>query len=212
LDRFKFDNIRSDDTATQRATLAFLLENPREGVRLRPEEQLGLAFRSGLPVAVRRAGRICACSFIYEFTTIDCADTFSEIGTMLVTENGYGLQWFMACLQIFQVHLENSADNNHVVFAVVGPNTDSEHVLRDNTGLKNWTPTVALASLRATAGTPFVDQKLVLVADDQTVEKAISSLRGWHLSDRIFQTPKKGGEIELQMGWFHPDMLKLSLT
>lgn len=74
-------------------------------------------------------------------------------------------------------------------------------------GLQLWDPPPLLRHLRREDGVAFSPGKPVLLADTAAVSSAFHSLAELHLEDRLFRTPKGGGTIEVQMRWFHPEIL-----
>src|SRR5688572_6960150 len=118
---FVLENLRSDDGLQLARAEAFLLEHPDEGVRFRPKDQLELALRTGQGIQVSRDGQICGLSLVYKFDVLPSGPLFSEIGTMRVTANGYGLQTFLAKFHLIQITLEEFYDDPGQTFAVVTP-------------------------------------------------------------------------------------------
>ena len=202
------ENIRSDDALGRARSEAFLLENPDDGVRLRPEGQLARAVESGQGLIISQDASICGISLVYAYDPGDDEKVAYEIGTMRITAAGYRLQEFLAKLHIFQITLEDDITRGDI-FAVVSPGTASHHNLETHAGMAEWHPDTLLAMMRRDAGVPFDPAKLVLRADDGVIARAFADLKSWHIADNRFRTPKGAGEIALGMGWFHPDLLNV---
>lgn len=202
-------NIRSDSEEVIEETITFLSENPSLGVRLRPENTLREAIDSGFAVEVRRNGKMVGCSFVYQFDAL--STVYGEIGTMLVTAEGYGLQSFLACFHMLQLYTQDFSLANSSVFAVVTPGTKSESNLRDRVSMIEWSPPETLKQLRADTGVPFKEDKSALHADLGTLRKAQESLKSWHEGENIFRTPKPGEIISIDIGGFTPEMLDINL-
>lgn len=203
---FEIRNLRSDDRRAYNHMEAFLLANPDPGVRIRPHEQLDAALKTGQGLMVQQGERLVGVSLIYKFAEPE-GPVFSELGTMRVTANGFGLQSFVAWIHLFQIGLEEYPDCLAGTFAVVSPDSASEYVLKSRVGMGEWMPPPALRRLRADAQVPFNPDKSVLLADEATWDLAVKRLRGLHLNDRTFRTPKGGASVEFLPEWFSPRLL-----
>src|SRR4051812_5792452 len=100
---FELMNIRSGDRRAMARAEAFLLEYTHPGLRLRPEDQLERAMNSGQGFLLTHEGGVCGVSLIYQFDIPPSGPVFSEIGTMRITANGYGLQTFLAKFHLLQI-------------------------------------------------------------------------------------------------------------
>ena len=200
------NNIRADDAATAAAVVAYLSTNPDPGLRARPSDVLAASLLSGQALVVQDGSRIVGCSIIFKFVTELPLYVYSEIGSMRITANGLGLQRFIAQVHILQMHLEEDIHGDPSVFAIVSPGSASEHNLR-MIGMEPWVPTPALSTSRAASGVPLREDKLVLGAYENALETAYRDLEALHLKGSSFASPKGGGEISLQAGWFESSLL-----
>ena len=192
----------------QAQAIAFLKENADPGVRFRPEEQMNAALETGQGLVLTQAGRVAGCSLVYKFDCQPELPIFSEIGTMRVTANGYGLQEFLAKFHLIQIRLEEYDEATlPSAFAVVAPGTASEYVLSEKSSMKRWAPPPSLISTRAESGVPFSGEKYALSAQQEAFDAAFADLRKLHKTGRVFQTPKSEGEVEIQLKWFEPALL-----
>ena len=203
---FVIENIRSDNDLQKARAEAFLSENPDPGVRLRPREQLQLALSTGQGLLVSRDSQICGVSLVYQFDAAPYELVHYEIGSMRVTAEGFGLQVALAQVHIMQIYLEDDQTRDSI-FAVVTPDTASSFNMSARVGMVPWKPTTGLQYLRANAGIPFLPEKSVLAANQETISNSFEGLSSLHVEDRSFRTPKKEDRIELAMGWFDPALL-----
>lgn len=204
---FQLSNIRSDDPLTLARAEVYLLDNPDPGVRMRPSGELQRAMETGQGLLLSKDGEICGISLVYQFDLAPSGPVYSEIGTMRVTANGYDLQTFLAKFHLLQLELEEYGSGHPAVFAVVTPNTASEHNLRDKVGMAEWMPPPELALMRGSTGVPFSAEKKVLIARGGDFAAARADLRAWHDSANIFRTPKNIGKVVVTMKWFEPGIL-----
>lgn len=206
---FHLTSIQDRDELQRNRGESFLLMNPDPGVRLRPKEQLDLAMSTGQGLMGDLEDVVRAISLVYQFDG-GAGKVDYEIGSMLVTAEGFGMQAFLASLQLVQIWLSDDIERGDV-FAVVSPGTASEHNLHVKIGMEDWEPPATLQLMRTKAGTPFMPGKRVLRASGSTFERAFESLRGWHAGGMEFRTPKGGELIELHLGWFTPDLLNVGI-
>ena len=209
---FTVVNIQEDDLSLREDVELFLeaelQKSKNNGVKLRSEEQLRLAFRSGYPLCITVNTRVIGVSFVYEYHAGE--HYFFEIGTMLVTEayQGFGLQKFLAQQHMLQMLATDAFEGKNVAFAVAKRDSPSEHILRDNVGMQpNWAPPAAIAQERASQGLPFDPAKNNLLADEATIKKALTDLKGLHRGLSEFITPKQQNIVKVQLGWFSPELL-----
>lgn len=206
----EIQNVRSDDDYMQARVAAYLLSNQHEGVRLRPDVEMHKAFETGQGLIITKDGDLCGCSLIYKFDTGPSGSIHSEIGTMRITQNGLGLQSFLAQFHLMQLHLEEYEDGRLCdVFAVVEPGTASDYILRTHVGMAKWGPPPELMHARGDTGVPFNSQKDVLKADLNNFRSAFAVLNELHRSERVFRAPKEGAQITINMAWFKPEMLQI---
>ncbi len=132
---------------------------------------------------------------------------FNEIGTMRITENGLRLQQMFAQLHIVQIFLEEYYSPTNEIFAVVKPETGSEHILRNHVGMQDWVPPALLIHLRAVSGVIFSAEKHCLVANRSCVSKAFSDLKALHIGNKLFRTPKGDETLQFDLDWFQDDIL-----
>lgn len=200
-------NIAPNDGAAIRRLIGYLAANQDPGVRQRPEDMVKTAVETGLALMIDEDGKPepHACSLIYGF---DSDRAYSEIGTQRVTLNRRGLQVFLASFHLVQLRFELDAFPA-TTFAVVSPSTPSEHNLVDVVGMDDWEPPRQVVEARAAAGVPFIDGKRVIAADDAAVAKAFAAMRGWHVGDNVFRSPKGDVPIRIDSGWFDPSVLKI---
>lgn len=201
---FRMSNIRSDDARLLGRATTYLLDNPDPGVRMRPEEQVRLAVDTGLGLVLTRGEEICGLSLIYKFEVAEPAAIYSEIGTMRVTANGFGLQEMFASLHLLQIRLEEYDGSLPLVFAVVSPDTASAHNLQERVGMLPRPPPLELAEVRGKVGVPFSSAKRVLWASEETFSRAAEKLRSWFDGGNAFRTPKNGEVVEADLGWLTP--------
>ncbi len=205
--QFGLDNIRFDDALGQARAETFLAENPDPGVRERPDELFRRAMQSGQCLQYTQFnGAACGLSLLFPYDPGNHDPVFHEIGSMRIITGGFGLQAFVSWFHLAQLYIEDPY-NTGETFAVVTPGTASEHNLTRHVGLQPWAPPPLLRHLRRKEGVAFSPGKLALLADASTVSSAFSSLAKLHLENRLFRTPKGGGTIEVQMRWFHPEIL-----
>ena len=209
---FQMANVRADDAFAVDRLVGFLADNPDPGIRIRPRAEVDRAVASGLALRIESDGTIRGCSLIYKYSEPKQSAVYSEIGTMRVVSNGYGLQLFLAHIHVLQLSLDEFYASENHVFAVVKPGTASAHTLRDKAGMADWSPPDQLRYLRKQAGAAFSSEKDALLAHNVAVRLAFSNLRSWHKRDRTFWTPKNGGEIVANMGWFRPELLAIDPT
>lgn len=201
--RFILSNLRSDDLAQRRELVRYLEDHQHRDLRFRPPKEISRAAETGQCAVVLNNANIIACSLMYKFETAPENIDYSEIGTMRVTTNGFGLQEFIAKFHLIQLYFEEYVEPDIPnVFAVVGEGTASEHVLSRKVGMTAWSPPPALISERATTGVPFASDKLCLTAPRPAFEQAFSSFSAWRRSPNVFATPKGDGEIQIETGWF----------
>jgi hypothetical protein len=205
--RFEIDNIRWDDSLGQARAETFLAENPDPGVRQRPDEIFRRAMTSGQALSITENGKFCGLSLVFQYDPGNSLPVYHEIGTMRVTKSGYRLQAFLAQFHLLQISIENDFDCGEV-FAVVSPDTASQHNLLHHCGMTPWQPTDLLSMLRRQVGTPFAAEKEVLLAEKLSIQRSFNSLRSLHIRDNVFNTPNGGAEIGVAMRWFHPDVLE----
>jgi hypothetical protein len=209
---FELTNIRSDDRRAQARAEAYLIENPDPGVRVRPQAELDRAMDTGQGLLLCRDGKICGISLIYKFDIPPSGPVFSEIGTMRITANGFGLQVFLAKFHLLQIRLEEFEDGTLPnVFAVVAPQTASAHNMRRRAGMTSWSPPRELDAVRSTAGLPFAPGKDVLIAGQASFDTAVSDLREWHQQAGRFRCPKGDDHVGVNLGWFDPEVLNIQL-
>lgn len=201
-------NIRPDDAGAIRRLTGYLAANQDRGVRRRPEDMLQTAIDTGLALIVDEDGVSDphACSMIYRF---DSDRAYSEIGTQRVTLNGHGIQVFVASFHLVQLRFELDGFPA-TTFAVVAPETPSEHNLVDVVGMKDWEPPRQVVEARAAAGVSFIDGKRVIAADEAAVVKAFKAMRAWHVRDNVFRCPKVDVPIRIDSGWFDPSVLQIA--
>jgi hypothetical protein len=207
LTAFELTNIQSVDRRMHAGVEAFLFDNPDPGVRIRPREELDRALATGWGFVLTNATKICGVSLVYNFDVPPSGPTYSEIGTMRITANGFGLQTFLANFHLHQIRLEEDEPPLPNIFAVVTPDTASEHNLEHTVGMVEWTPPKELGAVRGASGVPFAPTKRVLNAPPKTFATAAHNLRNWHTSGNVFRTPKGDGLVHINMGWFTPATL-----
>jgi hypothetical protein len=206
---FSLRNVPSHDERSLVLIEAFLLSDESGGIRLRPRDEIEQAMESGLCLEIRRDGKICGCSMIYKFDTWPGGPVFAEIGSMLVTAEGFGLQRFLAAFHQFQIYLEEFDVEPSEIFAVVNPGSASEHNLRDRAGLVPAPAPPSLQVIRAERALPFAPNKAILFARPDSFRRAFADLRSWHQGDRLFRTPKGNERIKIEVEWFLPELLGL---
>jgi hypothetical protein len=205
---FHITNVRTDDELAVDRLVGFLAANPHGGIRVRPRTEVDRAVSSGLALRVDEGEAPKGCSLVYNYSGQGEAPVYSEIGTMRITANGFGLQYFLINIHILQIYVEEFyAPRN--IFGVVEPGTASDHVLRNNAQMVPWTPPEKLRSLRAEAGVPFSEHKDILLADVPTIKLAFAKLRNWHQRENIFKAPKSDAEVILNLGWFDSKLLAI---
>ncbi|WP_417679455.1 hypothetical protein [Roseibium sp.] len=202
-------NLSSDNERDIDRLIGFLAEYDDPGVRMRPRDAVDAALETGLALALIRDGKILGCSLVYDFFENVDGPVFSEIGTMRVTLNGQGLQNLLSYFHLVQISLEDDFSPDHNVFAVVQPNTASEHNLKTKVGMKPWQPPEVLQRLRRSAGVPFAAEKYCLVAPPNCRKAAFKNLRDLLIGDRLFKTPKGEGRLLIKTGWFSNDLLDI---
>ncbi len=208
---FELLNIRSDDDRVIDRVVGFLAENQDEHVRFRPRDELDKAIDAGLGIRIEKDGKICGCSLIYKFEEPDRQTLYSEIGTMRIVANGYDLQSFAARLHIMQIHLEEFGAGQNTIFAIVEPGTASEHNLVNKVRMAKWDPPISLRYMREGCGVPFSDAKYAIAADRAARADAFQSLKRLHAGGAVFSTPKENEQVRVNMGWFEPELLNISL-
>lgn len=208
---FSVRNVPSTDERLIAQLEAFLLEHPDKRVRARPRTELEKAIATGFGLVLLQGTEIRGCSLIYKFHVPPSGPTFSEIGTMRVTANGFGIQEFVAKLHIVQLVLEEFWDTIEPIFAVVEPESASEYVLTQKVALQDWAPPEVLSLLRREVGVPFSTEKRTLIALKPAALKAFQDLKMWHQTGNLFRTPKGGEKISLEVGWFNPELLDASI-
>jgi hypothetical protein len=199
---FEVKNLRSNDQRLKAEAQTFLVMNPSDGIRLRPADEIDRSLATGQCLVLTRDGEVCGVSFIYKFALHDSSKVFSEIGTMRITANGFGLQGFLARLHLMQIFLEEADRPDDETFAVVEAGTGSEHNLVESLGMTRWEVPGSLRELRAQSGVPFSENKYAIFAPRKVVNSAFSDLKRWHTEGRTFQTPKGRETVEVNMGWF----------
>jgi hypothetical protein len=219
-DKVTFDlcNIRKDQDDEVDQMVGFLAANVDKGIRPRPRDELDLAVKSGLAFRLELHGKICGCSLIYYYYG-DATETFSEIGTMRVVANGFGMQGFLAAAHIFQISLQEYEQPGKI-FAVVEPGTISDRNLR-RAGMLDWNPPEKLKYLRAQSGVAFLEEKTVLAVDDYPgdpkgsanddyvgLQRARATLRNLHVEGALFRTPMGNGFVRMNTKWFSAELLK----
>jgi hypothetical protein len=204
---FAIENISSDDQRSADRLVGFLAEHEDPGVRLRPQEAVNEALKSGLGLMIRRDGEICGCSMVYQFGDPDADNAYSEIGTMRITENGYDLQTMIARLHLVQMWLEEFHSDVHSIFAVVSEKTASEHNLVNKVKMEPWQPPPVLEYLRRQSGVEFNPEKYAIIATEDSIEAAFAKLNEAFVDDRKLTTPKGGQCVEIRMPWFSKDVL-----
>lgn len=204
---FELTNIQSTDRRLRGRAEGFLLDNPDPGLKIRPGEEIDRALSTGLGIVLTSAGAICGVSLIYQFDVPPAGPVYSEIGSMRVTANGFGLQVFLAKFHLHQIRLEESEPLLPGVFAVVTPDTASAHNLQEKVHMIEWQPPADLAAIRGAAGVPFSPAKRVLSAAHKTFTEAEADLRRWHERENVFRTPRGSGSINIDVGWFSADRI-----
>lgn len=137
---FKLSNIHSNDQRNADRLVGFLAEHDDPGVRLRPQAAVNEALASGLALMVQKDGNTCGCSLVYQFGDRDTPSAYTEVGTQRITQNGFDLQTLIARIHLSQLWLEEFYSDDHTIFAVVSPNTASEHNLVNKVGMQVWNP------------------------------------------------------------------------
>lgn len=206
--QFGLDNIRFDDSLGQARAETFLAENPDPGVRERPDELFRRAMLSGQCLQYSLPDNaLCGLSMVFPYDPGNHEPVFHEIGAMRITSNGFGLQAFVAWFHLVQLYIEDPG-NLGETFAVVTPDTPSQHNLVRRVGMASWNPPPLLRHLRREEGVPFLPDKPVLLADRGAVSNAFHALAELHDEGRVFRSPKGAATIEARMRWFDPAILK----
>ena len=200
-------NLRSDDNPQLERIKKFLRDNPDEGIRERPKDQIELAQRTGLVLYVENDAGIRGCSFIYKFSQSQIV--YSEIGTMRVIENGFRLQQMLSQVHIIQMRYEEYYGVANEVFAVVRPGTGSEHRLKKYTLMQDWDPPPILIHLRTQGGVSFSSEKYCLNANDICNKKAITDLAELYSGNNMFRVPNGDEQVRFDLGWFHDGLLTM---
>lgn len=204
---FELENITSDDPRSADILVGYLAQYDDPGVRMRPRDAVDRAIASGLALVIKRDGVVCGCSLVYQFNDDDDERAFSEIGTMRITANGFDLQSFLARFHLLQMSLEEHFAEAHTIFAVVSPNTASEHNLANKVGMKQWDPPAVLQVMRSASGVAFSNKKYCLVAETNTIDNAVNQLCYAHIEDNLFATPKGSEKVRVKVKWFTSDLL-----
>lgn len=204
---FVLQNLRAGDRLQRARAEAFLLENPDPGVRARAPDQIERAIDTGLAVQINRDSQVCGLSLVYKYAAEEEVPVYSEIGTMRITANKLGFQTFIAKFHLIQLYLEEFFGNIGETFAVVSPNSVSDHNLRRNVGMQDWDPPSVLRVLRQAEGAAFSADKNVLRADLNVTRQAFDSFREWHVRSSVFRTPRGNEHVEIASGWFAPAAL-----
>jgi hypothetical protein len=172
--------------------VGFLDENADPGVRLRSISSMEKAAASNQCVVVLDDDRILGCSMTYAFEGGESQVSYLEIGTMRVIRQGLGLQEFMAQTSILGMYLEgvmlvappppqDPSPATGLVFAVVAPNSVSEHVLVEKVGMIEFNVPEELALARAEAGAAFDPAKRTIYAPPGAGEAAEQFFRSRHV-------------------------------
>lgn len=182
-------------------------------MRERHVNEVDRALDTGQALILEDEDGICGCSLVYKFESLAAdgeeENIYAEIGTMRVTRNGLGLQSVLACFHMVQIYLEDLYDNPQgEIFAVVSKDTASEHILKNQVGMTDWQPPLALIGARGQSGVPFTTNKYVLHAAHESISAAFSFLNDARKSENEFITPKGGQTVLIELGWFKPSTLE----
>lgn len=205
----KLTTVRSDSRDQAEKFIRFLNENSRTGVVTRSETQLSDAIASGLATYFEEDGVIVGTGCVYEYTRRGFDSAFFELGSSIITRNGFGLQVFSAQMRIINITKANG-ERRYPIFSVVERGYESEHNLVHHVRMKDWVPSAELISQRGVHGLPFSNKKRVLIADEDAIELAHSNLKSLYTSQLgVFNTKKGGGKIFVGPELFDPGMLDL---
>ena len=203
---FIFQLLRSDRPDSADELIAYLSEDNGSGLRERRRTDVMRAIRDGLAVVVRRDGRICGCALVYQISKKGSRRVYSELGTMKVSDNGHGLQAVMARVLIASLVVWEFAPDDHVIYAVVPPESASERNLHGKVGMRPWPPETELIYLRGADGRAFDPSKVVLRAEPATCKGVIRDLLASSIGNGILKL--KGSEtVKMDIEWFSEDRL-----
>jgi hypothetical protein len=167
-------------------------------------------MQTGQGLIITRGDRVEGISLIYQYDVPPTGPVYSEIGTMRITANGFGIQIFLADLHLLQIRLEEySREIFPNIFAVVSAQTPSEHNLVDVVGMSEWLPPLELGAERSRAGVPFNPQKRVVYAQAGAYHAAQRRLQLGYVNENLFRTPRGAEAIEVELGWFTPEVLDI---
>ena len=188
--------------------IAYLSMDNGLGLRERRRTDVMRAIHDGLAVVVRRDGRICGCALVYQISKTGSRRVYSELGTMKVSDsdNGHGLQAVMARVLIASLVVWEFAPDDHVIFAVVAPESASERNLHGKVGMTPWPPETELINLRGADERAFDPSKVVLRAEPATCKGVIRNLLASSIGNGMLKL-NDSETMKMDIEWFSEDVL-----
>ena len=179
--------------------LEFIRENSDVNTtRNRSDADLLDALNTGEVIVVYDDLEICACSLVYEKHNEEFDRLLTEIGTQIVTSNGYNLQAFISMYHLFHFYTMRP-EEFPLLYGIVKKDSRSNDNLISNVAMQKLAIPPELQE-----SCPQHPQKCLLYADRSAYQHAFKQLRKLHLGGNRFKTLSGDGVIEIVIPSFTP--------